>query len=45
MQADRADSLTSNDESEKVEIFFSARKLADLDVVSVTDSFLKVYLQ
>ena len=40
---DRNDSLLSEQESEKVEIFFCARDLADLDLLSVTDSFLVVY--
>ena len=35
----------SENESEKLQIFFSARKLADLDLVTVTDSFLVVYKQ
>lgn len=42
---DRNDSLLSEQESEKVEIFFCARDLADLDLLSVTDSFLVVYKQ
>ena len=41
----RKDSLQSEHESQKVEIFFSARKLADLDLLTVTDSFLVVYKQ
>ena len=35
----------SDADSEQVQIYFSARKLADLDIVTVTDSFLVVYLQ
>ena len=30
--------------SEKIEIFVSARKLADLDAITTTDSFLVVHL-
>lgn len=39
----RKDSLQSDQDFEKVEIFFSARNLADLDLLTVTDSFLIVY--
>lgn len=35
----------SDADSEKVEIYFGARNLADLDIISVTDSFLRVYLK
>lgn len=45
MDIDRKDSLMSDNESEKIQIFFSARNLADLDIVSVTDSYLIVYKQ
>lgn len=38
-------SLTSEDESEKLELFFGCRNLADLDLISVTDSFLVIKLQ
>ena len=34
----------SDAESEQIELYFSARNLADLDLVTVTDSFLVVYL-
>ena len=37
--------MTSEADFEQVEIYFSARKLADLDIVTVTDSYLVVYLQ
>lgn len=41
-QYDRTGSLLSDDESEKLELFVSCRKLADLDFITVTDSFLIV---
>ena len=37
-------SLTSEDESEKLELFVSCRNLADLDLISTTDSFLVIKL-
>ena len=45
MEPERKQSLTSEADFEQVEIYFSARKLADLDIVTVTDSYLVVYLQ
>ena len=41
----RADSLMSDEESEKLEITASCRNLADLDFLTVTDSFLVVKIQ
>ena len=42
---EKGSSLMSDDViSEKIEIFISARKLADLDTITTTDSFLVVYL-
>jgi hypothetical protein len=37
--------MTSDDASEKLELFISCRNLADLDFITVTDSFLVVKLQ
>lgn len=37
--------MTSDQASEKLELFFSCRNLADLDIITVTDSFLVVKLQ
>ena len=34
--------MTSDDASEKLELFFAARNLADLDIISTTDSFLVI---
>jgi hypothetical protein len=45
MYLDRQETLMSDNESERIEIFFSARNLTNLDVVSDTDSFLRVYLR
>ena len=41
---DRVNSLTSDDSSSHLELFFSCRNLADLDIITVTDSFLIVKL-
>lgn len=38
----REGSLMSDEDSEKLELFVSCRKLADLDFITVTDSFLIV---
>ena len=35
----------SDNDSEKIELFFSCRNLADLDFISVTDSFLVIKMQ
>lgn len=37
-------SMTSDDDSEKLELFIGARNLTDLDLISVTDSFLVIKL-
>jgi hypothetical protein len=43
---DRALSSTTSDEaSEKLELFIGCRDLVDLDIITVTDSFLIVTLQ
>lgn len=43
---ERSDSLMSEaDEQEKLELFVSCRNLEDLDVISVTDSYLVVKIQ
>lgn len=44
MFEERKESLMSDADSEQIELYFSARNLADLDLVTVTDSFLVVYL-
>ena len=41
----RYDSLMSDESSYKLEFFFSCRNLADLDFITVTDSFLVVKMQ
>lgn len=41
-QYEKVDSMLSDDESEKLELFISCRNLADLDFLTVTDSFLIV---
>ena len=42
---EKESSLLSDDViSEKIEIFISARQLADLDTITTTDSYLVVYL-
>lgn len=41
----RQSSLMSDEESQKLELFFSCRNLADLDFITVTDSFLVIKLQ
>lgn len=37
--------MTSDEASEKLELFISARNLADLDFITVTDSFLVITLK
>ena len=44
MFEEKKESLMSDAESEQIELYFTARNLADLDLVTVTDSFLMVYL-
>lgn len=37
--------MTSDEASEKLELFFSCKNLADLDFITVTDSYLVVKIQ
>lgn len=45
MNYGRVDSMTSDDQSEKLELFVCCRKLADLDFLTVTDSFLIIRMK
>lgn len=40
----RSYSMTSQSDTERLELFFSCRNLKDMDTVTVTDSFLVVRL-